>query len=166
MCGHLNDLLLKNGTITDLSLSGCRIGADGARRLYDAMSENRILKTLDLSGCDLGNEGFGYVASALTNNQDLESINLFNNRLDEKCSEELHDLLSYSGLSHLNLSWNSLNDAKTWKALVEGLRNNQTLRSLNLSWNALTKECVPQLRKLLPYTQNIENLDLSCKYVL
>lgn len=128
------------------------------------MSESTTLKTLDLSSCNLGSEGFRYVASALSNNQDLESVNLFDNHLDEKCSEELRDLLSHSGLSHLDLSWNSLYDAKTWKALVDGLRTNQTLRSLNLSWNALDKECLPHLQKLLPHTQNIEKLDLSCKY--
>lgn len=165
-CRYLNDLLLRNKTITDLSLSGCGIGADGAKKLYDAISESATLKTLDLSSCDIGNEGFEHIASALSNNQDLESVNLSGNHLDETCSENLQNLLSYSkGLAHLDLSWNSLYNEKTWKALVDGLKKNETLRSLNLSWNALREECVPHLYKLLSRSRNIEMLDLSCKYV-
>jgi len=149
-----------------LSLSGCRIGTSGAKKLYDAISENATLNTLDLSSCDIGNEGFGSIASALSNNQDLESINLSDNHLDETCSENLRNLLSHSkGLMHLDLSWNSLYNAKIWKALVDGLKKNETLRSLNLSWNALGIECVPHLYQLLSRSQNIEKLDLSCKYV-
>ncbi|XP_071643371.1 uncharacterized protein [Temnothorax longispinosus] len=161
-CRHLNDLLLRNNTITDLSLSGCRIGTNGAKNLSDTISENTTLKTLDLSSCNIGNEGFGYVASALSDNQDLESVNLSDNQLDKACSENLRDLLSHSkGLMHLDLSWNSLYDAKIWRALVDGLKKNATLRSLNLSWNALDKECVPHLYKLLSRSRNIEKLDLS-----
>jgi len=166
-CRHLNNLLLKNNTITDLSLSGCRIGTSGVKKLYDAISENATLKTLDLSSCDIGNEGFGYIASALSNNQDLESVNLSDNHLDETCSENLRNLLSHSkGLMHLDLSWNYLYNAKIWKALVDGLKKNETLHSLNLSWNALGIECVSHLYQLLSRSQNIEKLDLSCKYVL
>ncbi|KAG5322778.1 LR74B protein, partial [Pseudoatta argentina] len=160
-CRYLNDLLLKNNTIIDLLLSGCRIGTNAAKNLYDAISENTILKVLDLSRCDIGNEGFGYIAFALSNNQDLESLDLSDNHLDEMCSKSLYNLLSQSKLTHLNLSWNSLHDAKVWKALVDGLRKNETLRSLNLSWNALGEECVPHLYNLLSRSRNIEKLNLS-----
>ncbi|KYQ58153.1 hypothetical protein ALC60_02885, partial [Trachymyrmex zeteki] len=161
-CRYLNDLLLRNNTIIDLSLSGCRIGTNGAKKLYDAISENAILKMLDLSSCDIGNEGFEYIASALSNNQDLESVDLSDNHLDETCSESLQNLLSHSkSLMHLNLSWNSLYNAKTWKALNDGLKKNETLRSLNLSWNALGQECVPRLYNLLSRSRNIEKLNLS-----
>ncbi|XP_036145408.1 leucine-rich repeat-containing protein 74B [Monomorium pharaonis] len=161
-CKHLNDLLLRNNTITDLSLSGCRIGTSGVKKLYDAISENATLKTLDLSSCNIGNEGFGYIASALSNNQNLECVNLFNNHLDETCSENLQDLLSHNkGLTHLDLSWNSLYNAKIWKALFDGLKKNETLRFLNLSWNALDSESVPHIYQLLSRSQNIEKLDLS-----
>ncbi|KYM82782.1 hypothetical protein ALC53_06787, partial [Atta colombica] len=160
-CRYLNDLLLKNNTIIDLSLSGCRIGTNGAEKLYDAISENTSLKMLDLSRCDIGNEGFEYIASALSNNQDLESVDLSDNHLDKACSQSLQNLLLYSSLTHLNLSWNSLYDAKLWKALVDGLKKNETLRSLNLSWNALEERCVPHLYNLLLRSQNIEKLNLS-----
>lgn len=149
-----------------MSLSGCRIGTSGAKKLYDAISENATLKTLDLSNCDIGNEGFEYISSALSDNQDLESVNLSDNNLDETCSENLRDLLSRSkALTHLDLSWNSLYSAKTWKALVDGFKKNETLNSLNLSWNALDQKCVPHLYKLLSDSQSVEKLDLSCKYV-
>ncbi|XP_011878260.1 PREDICTED: leucine-rich repeat-containing protein 74A-like [Vollenhovia emeryi] len=161
-CGYLNNLLLRNNTITDLSLSGCQIGPNGAKKLCDAVSENTTLKTLDLGGCNIGNEGLGYIASALSNNEDLESLNLSDNHLDKTCSENLRDLLSHAiGLTHLDLSWNSLYNAKIWKALVDGFKKNGTLRSLNLSWNALEQECVPYLYRLLSRSQNIERLDLS-----
>ncbi|KAM0729900.1 Leucine-rich repeat-containing protein 74B [Formica fusca] len=123
---------------------------------------NATLKTLDLSSCHIGNEGFEYIASALSDNQGLENVNLSDNGLDENCSENLQNLLSYSQiLTHLDLSWNSLYSSKTWKALINGLRKNETLHSLNLSWNALDVECVPHLCKLLSRSQSIEKLDLS-----
>lgn len=152
--------------ITSLSLSGCQIGANGASRLCDAISMNATLKMLDLSSCYIGNEGFEYIAFALSDNQGLESVNLSDNRLDETCSENLQDLLSHSEiLTHLDLSWNSLYSAKIWKALINGLKKNETLHSLNLSWNALGTECVPHLYKLLSRSRSIEKLDLSCKYI-
>ncbi|KAL0102685.1 hypothetical protein PUN28_018180 [Cardiocondyla obscurior] len=160
-CKYLNDLLLVNNTITDLSLSGCRIGVRGAKKLYNAISENTTLKTLDLSRCNLGNEGFEHIASALSINQNLESVNLTDNCLEKICSKNVRDLLTYSCLTHLNLSWNSLYDVDTWKGLVDGFNKNETLRSLNLSWNALDKQCLPHLCKLLSSSKNIEKLDLS-----
>ncbi|XP_050460854.1 leucine-rich repeat-containing protein 74B-like [Cataglyphis hispanica] len=162
VCKYLNNLLLKNTIITNLSLSGCQIGANGASRLSDAISTNTTLKTLDLSSCHIGNEGFEYIASALSDNQSLESVNLSDNHLDETCSENLHNLLSYSQfLTHLDLSWNSLYSSETWKALISGLRKNQTLNSLNLSWNGLNEHCVPYLHRLLVRSQSLEKLDLS-----
>ncbi|KAG5311028.1 LR74B protein, partial [Acromyrmex insinuator] len=161
-CRYLNDLLLKNNSIIDLSLSGCRIGTNGAKKLYNAISENTALKVLDLSRCNIGNEGFEYIASALSNNQDLESLDLSDNHLDEKCSKSLYNLLSSKSLTHLNLSWNSLYDAKVWKILVNGLKKNrESLRSLNLSWNAIGEECVHHLYNLLSRSRNIEELNLS-----
>lgn len=151
--------------ITSLSLSGCQIGANGASSLCDAISMKTTLKTLDLSSCNIGNEGLEYLTSALSDNQGLESVNLSDNRLDETCSENLQDLLSHSDILTLNLSWNSLYSTRIWKALVNGLKNNETLHSLNLSWNSLDEKCVPHLYKLLSRSQSIEKLDLSCKYI-
>lgn len=136
------------------------------KQLYDALLQNTALKTLDFSGCNIRSEGFEYIASALSNNQNIESINLSNNYLNETCADDLRDLLLYSGtLAHLDLSWNFLNSVKTWKTLIKGLENNKTLRSLILSLNGLGQECMPYLYNLILYSQNIEKLDLSCKYI-
>lgn len=148
--------------ITSLSLSGCQIGANGASRLCDAISTNVSLKILDLSSCNIGNKGFEYVAFALSDNQGLESVNLSDNHLDATCSENLQDLLSHSEiLTYLDLSYNSLYSTKIWKALINGLKKNETLHSLNLSWTALDTECVPHLYKLLSRSKIIEKLDIS-----
>ncbi|EZA50959.1 Leucine-rich repeat-containing protein [Ooceraea biroi] len=161
-CRYLNDLLLKNNQIVSLSLSGCRIGAAGAEKLRDAISANKCLKMLDLSKCDLGNEGFEHIAIALIDNEDVEDVNLSHNQLDEPCSENLRDLLARSyTLKHLDLSWNSLYSAKTWKTLIHGFDKNNTLLSLNLSWNSLGTECLPNLCRLLSRSQSIEKLDFS-----
>ncbi|XP_014479701.1 PREDICTED: leucine-rich repeat-containing protein 74B-like [Dinoponera quadriceps] len=161
-CGHLNKMLLENNAITSLSLSACRIGANGARKLYNAISTSTTLKSLDLSDCDIGNEGFEHVASALSDSPALESVNLSGNRLDESCAENLRDMLLRNvQLKDLDLSWNSLYSAETWKALVNGLTKNETLLSLNLSWNGLQSECVRYLCQLLLQSRNIEKLNLN-----
>lgn len=163
-CGHLNKLLLKNNAIASLLLSACGIGANGVKKLYDAISTSTSLKTLDLGDCDIGSEGFEHIASALSDNPALESVNLSGNRLDESCSENLRDLLlRVETLKHLNLSWNSLRSEQTWKTLIDGLRKNETLLSLNLSWNGLDSECVPYLCQFLAQSLQIEQLNLNCK---
>lgn len=166
-CGHLNKLLLKNNAITSLSLSACQIGANGAKKLYDAISTNTTLKTLDFDDCDIGNEGFKHIASALSENPSLENVNLSGNGLDESCSEDLENLLSrVEVLKYLDLSRNSLYTVDTWKALTDGLSKNEMLLSLNLSWNGLDSKCVPYLCKLLSQSRNIEKLNLSCKRLI
>lgn len=123
---------------------------------------NVTLTTLDLSDCNIRNEGLRHVTTAICNNESIQNLSLSGNHLDETCSDTLQRLLSCSDtLKHLDLSWNSLYTAETWKKLYKGLENNITLVDLDLSWNALGKECVPFLRRLLLRSIALEKLDLS-----
>lgn len=133
-----------------LILSGCKIGPNGAAKLHDGISTNVTLKKLDLSDCNIRNDGFDHITKAICNNESIEILLLNDNHLDETCSDALQKLLSCSKtLKSLRLSWNSLYTAETWKKLIRGLEDNETLVDFDLSWNALGKECVPYLRRLL-----------------
>ncbi|XP_076637193.1 uncharacterized protein LOC143349670 [Colletes latitarsis] len=161
-CYHLNDLLLKNSYVETLLLSGCRIGAKGVARLQNGISQSTTLIRLDLDSCNIRNEGLDYLTTAVCDNKSLESLSLADNHLDEFCADALQKLVSCSKtLRVLGLSWNSLYTAETWKKLIKGIENNETLIELDLSWNALGKECVHYLRQLLSRSPALKKLNLS-----
>ncbi|XP_076392049.1 uncharacterized protein LOC100877744 isoform X2 [Megachile rotundata] len=160
-CYHLNDLLRTNNVITTLLLAGCQIGPKGAAKLYDGLTRNVTLTTLDLSNCNIGSEGLDHIASAMSNNESIHNLSLNNNHLDESCADTLQKLLSSYMLQYLDLSWNSLYTADTWRKMCRALESNEALVDLDLSWNALGKECVPHLRRLLQRSLALKKLDLS-----
>ncbi|CAK9808007.1 Leucine-rich repeat-containing protein 74B [Anthophora plagiata] len=144
---HLSTLLRTNNIIHTLVLSGCKIGAEGAAMLHDGILHNTTLRKLDLSDCNIRNEGLDHIANSTGS---IKTLMLNDNHLDESCSDALLKLLSESSeLKRLELSWNSLYTAETWKKLLKGLEENDSLVDLDLSWNALGKECVPYFRRLL-----------------
>ncbi|CAL7950041.1 unnamed protein product [Xylocopa violacea] len=161
-CYHLNDLLQRNSLLHTLLLAGCKIGPEGAANLHDGILDTSTLKTLDLSDCNIRNEGFEHITKAMCNNESIETLLLSDNHLDESCAESLQRLISCSKtLRSLGLSWNSLYTVETWKKLVKGFEDNETLIELDLSWNALGKECVPYLRRLLLRSSSLKKLHLN-----
>ncbi|OAD60423.1 hypothetical protein WN48_05723, partial [Eufriesea mexicana] len=161
-CYHLNDLLLKNNMVHTLILSGCKIGPNGIAKLHDGISTNVTLKKLDLSDCNIRNDGFDHITKAICNNESIETLLLNDNHLDESCSDALQKLFCCSKtLKSLRLSWNSLYTVETWKKLIKGFENNETLVDFDLSWNALGKECVPYLRRLLLRSSSLKKLHLN-----
>ena len=148
--------------IHTLLLSGCKIGAKDAAKLYDGISENVTLKKLDLSDCNIRNEGLDHITDAMCNNESIETLLINDNNLDESCAATLQRLLSCSKtVKCLGLSWNSLYTAETWKKLIRGFENNEVLVDLDLSWNALGKECVPYIRRLLMRSLPLKKLHLN-----
>lgn len=148
--------------MSTLLLPGCRIGATGAARLRDGISNSTTLTTLDLSKCDIRKEGLEHVTEAVCSNSSLESLSLNDNHLDESCADDLEKLLSCSKtLKSLELAWNSLYTANTWRKLGRGLVESEALVDLDLSWNALGRECAPHLRQLLARSPNLTKLRLT-----
>ncbi|XP_076762241.1 uncharacterized protein LOC143430127 [Xylocopa sonorina] len=161
-CYHLNDLLQRNSLLHTLLLAGCKIGPRGAANLHDGILDTSTLTTLDLSDCNIRNEGFEHITKAMCNNESIETLLLNDNHLDESSADSLQRLISCSKtLRSLRLSWNSLYTAETWKKLVKGFEENETLIELDLSWNALGKECAPYLRRLLLRSSSLKKLHLN-----
>ncbi|KAK2576460.1 hypothetical protein KPH14_005791 [Odynerus spinipes] len=158
-CYHLGELLKKN-TLINLILSKCRIGPAGAEGLRDGLALTSFLVRLDLNACDLDAKGLEIIASATRDNESLEELCLANNNLNIDCTDHLCYLIAYSkSIKWLDLSWNSLFDEATWRALARVMPNNYILIGLNVAWNGIAKECVRYLTIILRRS-HLEVLDL------
>ncbi|XP_024937881.1 uncharacterized protein LOC107264886 [Cephus cinctus] len=161
-CSHLSELYQENNILSSLSLSGCRIGPQGAKRLQNGISTAMALHELDLSRCALGDEGLGIAAPAIYFNPVLLTVNLADNELGEESGKILQTLLAQTdSLTCLDLSWNSLFNKEASRPLFAGLSRNRTLTDVNLSWNALGMESLPFLCPFLVLTPNLLHFNLN-----
>ncbi|CAG5106918.1 Similar to LRRC74A: Leucine-rich repeat-containing protein 74A (Homo sapiens) [Cotesia congregata] len=160
-CYHLNDLLINNNIITEINLSGCRIGEAGSKELETGISSAESLQYLNVSRCDLGDEGLLYLSKGVYCSPSLKKVNFSNNNLSENCASTLQKMLIQTdNLDELNLSWNNLNSSKFWETFIIGLTANETLKYLIVNWNGLDGECVPYLTEYLSSDPNLLRLDL------
>ena len=68
----------------------------------------------------------------------VNRFNLSNNDLDNKCAENLADLLKANfSLSHLDISHNKFEE-EAGVLIGPSLGENEVLKSLDLSWNSFT----------------------------
>ncbi|XP_074103809.1 uncharacterized protein LOC141530540 [Cotesia typhae] len=160
-CYHLNDLLINNNIITEINLSGCRIGEAGAKELETGISSAESLQYLNVSRCDLGDEGLQYLGKGIYCSPSMKIVNFSNNNLSENCASILQKMLMQSdNLYELNLSWNNLNSSKFWETFIIGLTANETLKHLIIRWNGLNGECLPYLTEYLSSDPHLLRLDL------
>ncbi|CAD6231890.1 GSCOCG00001638001-RA-CDS, partial [Cotesia congregata] len=166
-CYHLNDLLINNNIITEINLSGCRIGEAGSKELETGISSAESLQYLNVSRCDLGDEGLLYLSKGVYCSPSLKKVNFSNNNLSENCASTLQKMLIQTdNLDELNLSWNNLNSSKFWETFIIGLTANETLKYLIVNWNGLDGECVPYLTEYLSSDPNLLRLDLRGKLLI
>ena len=59
-----------------LELRNCRITAEGANSIADALKVNRTLEHLDISCNSIGDTGFVHIAEALKSNRALKGLEL------------------------------------------------------------------------------------------
>lgn len=161
-CFHLGEMLVDNITLTELNLSGCRIGPEGARRLFVNMPLNRSLRILNLSKNQLGDQGVEYFAMAVFKGADVVNVDLSFNSLTHKCIMSLAEVLETNNkFTCLNLSWNSILSPNAVFTLCQRLSENLNFEELNLSWNSLSGQRVGNAMKILLKNPNIRRLILT-----
>ncbi|CAH1645833.1 unnamed protein product [Spodoptera littoralis] len=160
-CFHIGELLISNNTITELYLTGCRIGPAGAKRIFCSLSINRSLTKLDLSRNELHDEGVNYLAAAILQGADIVHLNLSGNKLTFKSVLALCEAFEIRNkLTHLNLSWNTIISPKAILQLCTYLSDNVKFRELDLSWNGLDSRIGAAI-KILLLNRNVQKIDLS-----
>ncbi|XP_015117623.1 RAN GTPase-activating protein 1-like [Diachasma alloeum] len=161
-CFHLNDLLINNGVLSWVNLSGCRMGPRGAKRLMSGIGRAPVLEYLNVSKCELGDEGGGYICDGVCDSISLKTLDLSDNSLEGACVWPFYYMLAQTEtLEEINLSWNSLKSGDFWKTFLLGILKNFTMMRVDLSWNSLGKEYLPFLMQLVEKSKNITELNLS-----
>ena len=159
--GFVSDVLTANTTLTDLDLSGNRIGDSGAGSLSYALTVNVTLTDLDLSRNDIGASGAGSLSDALTVNTTLTDLDLSGNGIGDSGAAFLSEALTgNTTLTHLNLSLNEI-DVPGACCLSKALAVNTTLTDLNLSENWIGDSGADSLSDALTVNTALTDLNLT-----
>ncbi|XP_045446608.1 leucine-rich repeat-containing protein 74A-like [Melitaea cinxia] len=180
-CYHLGQMMGENIILQELILSGCRIQAEGVKRLVIFFA-SRFIEELDLSRNDIGDRGFEYLAHQLVKGAVIKKLNLSSNDLSSAVASSFAAAIEGNNkTTHLDLSWNKMfslkgkwnslankmhlstfpNDsdrARNVNELLGRLGESKVLVELNMSWNSLKISRI--LRRLLA-VQTLRILDLS-----
>ena len=135
--GYLSELK-DNKSITDLNISGNKIGIKGIEYLIDYLNGNSSLTALNISKTLVGAAGMIQLYKALYNNKTISSLYLDSNKIGYDIPEQalveaecITSLLKFSqSLTFLDLSNNNI--GKVVEYLKLGLASNTTLTRLYL----------------------------------
>jgi hypothetical protein len=98
--------LQHNHTLTQLKLSGNKIGAEGAHAVAQALQHNHTLTQLKLSDNQIGVEGAHAVAQALQHNHTLTHLGIRGNKIGAEGGLALVQALQHNRtLTHLDLGY-------------------------------------------------------------
>uniref|UniRef100_A0A8C3PC82 NACHT, LRR and PYD domains-containing protein 3 n=1 Tax=Chrysemys picta bellii TaxID=8478 RepID=A0A8C3PC82_CHRPI len=152
-CGDLSAALSTNQSLTELELSGNKLGDSGIKLLCEGLKHPSCkLQKLVVWDCHLTDACCGDLSSLLSSNQSLRELNLSGNKLSYSGVKLLCE-----GLKHPNCKleklemWDcGLSAASCW-ALSSVLFINQTLTKLDLGYNKLGNSRVQLLCEGLKY---------------
>merc|ERR1711924_488226 len=77
------------GVLTNLDLTKCGIGVEGAKAIGSALAVNGVLTNLNLGSNEIGSKGATAIAEALRGNEGLKSLNLRYNGIDALVTRRL-----------------------------------------------------------------------------
>lgn len=159
---HLGEMLSTNSTLVELNLEGCRIGSEGARRLFSGIIGNRHLSVLDLSRNELDEAGGEHFAEAIFRGADIKEIYLRKNNLGSKTAAALAVAFeTHNKLIHIDLSWNNFFNPASACVFLNKLEENEYLEYLKLSWNGIYGLRIAESLRNVMLCPNLSHLDLS-----
>ena len=155
------EALTANTTLTNLDLSGNRIGASGAASLSDAIKVDTVLTNLDLSLNGIGDSGAASLSDAIKVNTVLTNLDLSGNRIGASGASFLSDAIKVNTvLTNLDLSGNEIGDSGAG-FLSDAIKVNTVLTNLNLSGNGIGDSGAASLSDAIKVNTVLTNLNLS-----
>ncbi|XP_050406083.1 leucine-rich repeat-containing protein 74B [Patella vulgata] len=153
--------LVSNLTITELSLRGNYIGANGLQCIVDMLRDNCAMKNLDISENDLTKGGAILIAKILKENETLTHLKISGNKFKEGDAQCIADALkTNTTLKSLDMSYNEFGE-KGGIIIGQGLAGNDALTIVNLRWNHLRQDGIVGVVNGLKENGSIRELDLS-----
>ncbi|XP_053623591.1 leucine-rich repeat-containing protein 74B-like [Plodia interpunctella] len=161
-CFHLGEMLIKNTSLVELNLSGCRIGPPGVKRILAGLTSNRTLKILNLDKNELSDNGVQYIANAVFSGLAVQQLYLSYNKIGSKGAGALAEAFeTFNKMSVIDISWNNLCSPVGVYNLLCKLSENKNLQVLNLSWNAMGGPRLALGIRTVTNAPNLNFLDLS-----
>ncbi len=156
----LAEALKGNSSLTELYLSGNKIGVHGASVLAGALKENTSLTELDLSLNNNNDLCAAGLAEALQKNTNLTRLNLSGNYIGDQGATGLAAALQVNtSLTVLNLCHNKIGDQGA-TGLAAALNENASLTELNLSHNNIGDQGATGLATALKENRSLTELHL------
>ncbi|XP_077407151.1 leucine-rich repeat-containing protein 45 isoform X2 [Vanacampus margaritifer] len=162
-CALLARLFQKDTFFSEVSLSDCMLGDEGAKVFLTGLFYNTTLKVLDLKGNNLKSSGAEMLGKLLARNNTLTRLVLDWNALgvwDEAFAVFCEGLGSNTVLTHLDLRNNQINH-HGMLALAQTLRCNSCLKVLDLRWNNIGLLGGRCLLEALQSNHCVEQLELA-----
>ncbi|XP_019748196.1 leucine-rich repeat-containing protein 45 isoform X2 [Hippocampus comes] len=162
-CTLLGRAFQKDTFFSEVSLSDCMVGDEGAKVFLTGLFYNTTLKVLDLKGNNLKSSGAEALGKLLARNNSLTRLVLDWNALgvwDEAFAIFCEGLGSNSVLTHLDLRNNQINH-HGMLALAQTLKRNSSLKVLDLRWNNIGLLGGRCLLEALQSNHGVEQLELA-----
>lgn len=156
--------LMRCKSLETLSLPSNILGASGITQIGDALLQ-RNLTELDLSGNKIGPDGAAVIANMLPKNQNLLRLNLRNNEIKDLGAEKIAlGLKENDTLQYLSLSTNFIGDTGA-RAIVQSLLTNNSIESIDLNANRITENCAGYFEDLGKVSTTLHNVGLSYNFL-
>ena len=161
---YLKDLaaaLLLNTSVTELKLSGCKLGNAGMIQLAPSLPAQLEMLSLEANGID--DEGAVALGQALCDVPEvwLRVLDLTGNAIGDRGAASIaKGLTKCGGLEELSFSTNCVDD-EGCKALCHGVARCRHLHAVDFSNNAIGDQGVKSLCHLLEEAFSLSNLDVN-----
>ncbi len=164
--GGFVNLVCQHQQMTTLKLANNKINGLNIAPICNILFKNTSLTEFDLSDNVLGNQGVNDILNALIQNKDsrIQVLRLVNTAFDAIDSELLPALsedLKHLQLTALDLSQNRLDGEGTLEAIMDLVKNQQSLQTLKLARTHLTDAAVAQLANGVAEHKSLVELDIS-----
>ncbi|XP_077357809.1 leucine-rich repeat-containing protein 45 isoform X2 [Festucalex cinctus] len=162
-CALLARVFQKDTFFSEVSLSDCMLGDEGAKAFLTGLFYNTTLKVLDLKGNNLKSSGAEVLGKLLARNNTLTRLVLDWNALgvwEEAFAVFCEGLGPNTALTHLDLRNNQVNH-RAMLAFAQMLRCNSSLKVLDLRWNNVGLLGGRCLLEALQSNHSVEQLELA-----
>lgn len=162
---YFSQCMKENQVLRELSLNFCSLGDSEVFKLYEGLWLNRGLTILLLRHNKILDNGAIYLANSLRVNRSLRELDLSENEIKVKITQNKGGLALASGLTAnasletLNLRGNNLRNPVA-ELFIEVTRKNASLTSVNLHLNSIDQRLIIEIQDNLSNNQKLKTRSL------